>query len=145
MKTLGSSIDDLVVDRVLVDAREALDDVQLLALRNRSNTLGGHVGRDAALVVVAGDVHDEGVAFPTTPGIAVPQAEARPEMRTPVERNDARFVDHLVDDRHVAGTLQDLVPRAVAGREDPARHATRDAPLPRRVKFTQSSWMCASL
>ena len=58
---------------------------------------------------------------------------ARPEMRTPVERNDARFVDHLVDDRDVAGTLQDLVSRAVAGGEYPARHAARDAPLPGRV------------
>src|SRR5688500_17028458 len=33
-----------VVDRVLIDARKALDDVQLFALRNRSHPLGGHVG-----------------------------------------------------------------------------------------------------
>ena len=56
-----------------------------------------------------------------------------PDVRTPVERNDARFVDHLVDDRHVAGALQDLVSGAVPGGEHPARHAARDAPLPRRV------------
>ncbi len=54
-------------------------------------------------------------------------------MRAAFERDDACLVDHLVQDDDVARRLQDAVARPVSGREDAARHAARDAPLPRRV------------
>src|SRR6185369_12604935 len=108
----------VVIDCVLVDARETLDGMQLLALRDGADTLRRDIGRYGPLVVVARDVYDEGVAVPAASGVTVPQTKARTEMRAPVDRNHARFVNHLVS-------------RAVARREDPARHATRNAALPR--------------
>src|SRR5438105_12202054 len=53
-------------------------------------------------------------------------------MSAPVERNHTGFVDHLVDNRYVARALQNLVPGAVTGRENPAWNAARDAALPGR-------------
>src|SRR5437870_3463364 len=53
-------------------------------------------------------------------------------MSAPVERDNTGFVDHLVDNRYVARALQNLVPRAVTGRENPAWDAARDAALPGR-------------
>src|SRR5437899_11778810 len=51
-------------------------------------------------------------------------------MSAPVERDNTGFVDHLVDNRYVARPLQNLVPRAVTRRENPAWDAARDAALP---------------
>src|SRR5437667_4838114 len=51
-------------------------------------------------------------------------------MPASVDRNHAGFVDHLVDNRYVARALQNLVPRAVTRRENPAWDAARDAALP---------------
>src|SRR5437879_13709023 len=53
-------------------------------------------------------------------------------MSAPVERDNTGFVDHLVDNRYVARALQNLVPRAVTRRENPAWDAARDAALPGR-------------
>src|SRR2546426_2875037 len=53
-------------------------------------------------------------------------------MPAPVERDNTGFVDHLVNNRYVARALQNLVPRAVTRRENPARDAARDAALPGR-------------
>ena len=50
-------------------------------------------------------------------------------MRPAVERHDARFVDHLVDERHVPGRLHDLVPVVVATGQDRTDEAARDAAL----------------
>src|SRR5437879_9232499 len=51
-------------------------------------------------------------------------------MSAPVERDNTVFMDHLVDNRYVARPLQNLVPRAVTRRENPAWDAARDAALP---------------
>src|SRR5438094_4061576 len=53
-------------------------------------------------------------------------------MPASVDRNHAGFVDHLVDNRYVAWALQNLVPRAVTRRENPAWDAACDAALPGR-------------
>src|SRR5207247_2481489 len=53
-------------------------------------------------------------------------------MSAPVDRDNTGFVDHLVDNRYVAWALQNLVPRAVTRRENPAWDAARDAALPGR-------------
>ena len=49
------------------------------------------------------------------------------DVRTAVERHDARLVDHLVDDRDVARRLHDLRAVVVDDRQDRAREAARDA------------------
>src|SRR3989442_6180032 len=51
-------------------------------------------------------------------------------MSAPVERDNTGFVDHFIDNRYVARSLQNLVPRAVTRRENPAWDAARDAALP---------------
>ena len=56
-------------------------------------------------------------------------ANRRTRVRPPVERHDARLVDHLVDDRHVAGRLHDRVAVVVAAGQDRSGEAARDAAL----------------
>src|SRR5439155_1775559 len=54
----------LVLDRVGARRREALDDVELLALRDAADAAGCGARRDRSLVVVIRRLHDERVAFP---------------------------------------------------------------------------------
>src|SRR5262249_20184832 len=75
-KDLGVFDNGFVVNGVFVHSSEALDDVQVLALRDRSHTLTRGVGRQVALCVVVGDVDDQGITLPASPRIAVPQANA---------------------------------------------------------------------
>src|SRR3954466_10888790 len=49
---------------------------------------------------------DERVPLPAATRRSHPLTDAA--MRPAVERNDPRVVDHLVDDRHVRGVLDDL-------------------------------------
>ena len=49
------------------------------------------------------------------------------QRRPAVERDDARFVDHLVANDHHAGSLHDLVAVVVDGRQERSHHAARDA------------------
>ena len=79
---------EAIVERVGVDAREALDEVQILA-RSAEVRPVGEVRR----------VDDQRVALPAAARVAHPRAEARGEMRTAVERNDARVVDHLGEEQ----------------------------------------------
>jgi hypothetical protein len=48
-------------------------------------------------------------------------------VRTPVEPDAARLVDHLVPDHHVAGNLEDLGAHVVARRHHRRQHTARDA------------------
>ena len=57
----------------------------------------------------------------------MPLADAVGDVRSLVERDDPRVVDHLGVDDQVLGALQDVVIAVVAGKE--ARHAERDAPF----------------
>ena len=51
------------------------------------------------------------------------------QVRTSVERHDARLVNHLVADDHEPGHLQDLGAAAVDVRKRRAEHAACDAPV----------------
>ena len=74
-----------VVDRVRVDAREPLVDVQ----RRRGDS-------EPRLVVEVGRVDDQRVAFPVAARVAVPLADALPTWRTrAVDRESAARVNHL--------------------------------------------------
>ena len=88
---------ELVEQRVGVQPREALDEVRAGA-RIAERGLGEEVaGRD-----------DQRVALPARARVADPLADARGQMRPAVERDEPCAVDHLVEDRHVAGRLEDL-------------------------------------
>ncbi len=51
-------------------------------------------------------------------------------MRAAIDRDHARFVNHFVEDGHVAGRLHDLIGVVVAGGEHAGGHAARDAAVP---------------
>src|SRR5206468_885702 len=89
--------------------------------------------QDGALRRVVGGLDDERVAFPVTAGIAVPLLNVRRKVRTPVERDDARVVDGLLEDRHVILRLEDL-DVAVVARAEP-RGAKADAALRQATIF----------
>src|SRR5262249_24345757 len=127
---LGIFDDCLVVYGVLVDSRKALDDMQVLALRNRSHPLARGVGRHIALVVVVGDVHDQGITVPASPRIAVPKANARSNIPPPADGVKTGFRDGARDNGEVPRALQTLVPRAIPGGETPAWNTPRDAAFP---------------
>ena len=51
-------------------------------------------------------------------------------MGAPVDGDDARLVNHLVKNNHIAGDLQNLIRVVIAGGEHAAGHAARDAAIP---------------
>ena len=72
---------------------------------------------------------DERVAFPVAAARRPCTCGCVRRVRAAVERDDARFVNHLVADRHVARALHDLVRVAVDGRHHRAGHAAGDAAI----------------
>ena len=86
---------EAVLDRVGVDAREALDQVQLLGGAPELGLLG-EVDR----------VDDQRRAFPVAARVAHPPRH-RP-VRAAVGRHDPRVVDHLADDCGVGARLHEL-------------------------------------
>ena len=121
---------DLVGNRVRVGAREAFDQAQRAAVRDAPDACRRGVGRDPSLVVEVRRLDDQRVAVPAAPRISRPRADARVEVRSSVDGNDPRLMDHLVDNRHVSRRLHNLVGVVVAGRKHSARTA-RDAAIPR--------------
>ena len=99
-----------VVERNIVDAREALDHVQVLvgAADRQHET-------DGAGIDEAPRLDYQGVPFPVAARIAAPLAERK--MRPAVQRDDARFVNHLLVDDHVVRRLEDLDVPVVAARQ----------------------------
>src|SRR5262249_8413307 len=95
------------VKRGGADAREALDEAQVLA-RAPEFALGGEIG----------SLDDQGVSFPPPARIAVPLPDARIEMRWSVNRNDAGVVDHLAQNHDMSRRLKDLIV-AVVTRKHP--------------------------
>src|SRR5438067_1445796 len=86
-----------VEDRVLADAREALDDMQIFA-RTAKHGLASKVG----------GVDNQRVAFPMAYRIADPEANVGREMSTAVQRNDPRVVDLFDKNHHILRGLDDL-------------------------------------
>ena len=120
----------LVVDPVGRRSREALDDLQRRALRDPFHPARRRAGRNPVPVAEVGGLDHQRVAFPAAARVALQQAHRRRQRRTAIQRDDPRVVDHLGVNHDVAGRLDDLVGVVVAGRDDPPRHAARDAPVP---------------
>src|SRR5262245_25003690 len=78
------------------DARVSLDEMQI---RRRSTVV--------VLAVEIRRLDDERVAFPVAAGVADPGANVVVQPRTSVERDDARFMNHLVHDDGGARCLHD--------------------------------------
>ena len=87
---------------------------------------------DARLVGEVRRLDDQRVAFPVPARVAQVLTQALAEMRTPVERNDARVVNHLVGEDEGVGRLQDPIAVAVRNRHHAADDAARDAPIVER-------------
>jgi hypothetical protein len=57
------------------------------------------------------------MALPMTAGVPQPLADVLSGMCTPVKGNDANFVDHLLENRHISRTLQNQEIIVVAARK----------------------------
>src|SRR5262245_30060323 len=88
---------ELVQQRVLVDASETLDEMELVVSPAKTGP-----------AVEVRRVDDERVALPLAARIAQPRPHAGRDVRTAVQRNDPRVVNHLVGDDDVARHLKDL-------------------------------------
>src|SRR5262249_34898059 len=89
---------DFVAERIWSDPREAFDDAQ--GFRGPHEVAGtGEIRR----------VDDEGVAFPSAARVAAQFADARWKVRTPVDRNDASFMNGLEGEHDGPSRLDDLI------------------------------------
>ena len=134
----------LVVDRVGVNERVALDDLQLVAVEDavaRGEGMGRLVLRRRAVphhpgvLGEVGDLDHQRVAFPAPARVAHPEPDVRCYRRAPVDRDVAEQVVPLVEQDHRVGRLQELV-RVVAHRQVAARHGGRQA-LDARIEVLQ--------
>ena len=79
-------------------------------MRSPEITLGRVIGR----------IDDKGVILPVANGVTQPLPDALPNMRAPIQRDDASVVDGLHENRDVVAGLEDLEV-AVVRRLDPWR------------------------
>ena len=93
---------ELVIDRVLIDTRVALGQVQRVA-RTLVVRLRVEVRR----------LHDQRVAFPVATGIAHPLTDGLGQVGAPVQGDDSRLVDQFLEHHDVIGILKDLVIAAI--------------------------------
>src|SRR5688572_7129586 len=113
---------EFVLDRARIGAREALD--QAHAFRRPPETdLVGEVRR----------IDDERRAFPAAARITEPLPDLWSDMRTAVERDDARVVNHLVENHDISRRLENLV--IVVVRTGNHWQPERDAALPEAPVF----------
>src|SRR6266852_6610277 len=70
---------------------------------------------------------DQRVALPAAARVAHVGTDVRTGMGTAVQWYHAGFVDHFLQNRHVAGRLYNLLSVSIDNREYGARHATADA------------------
>ncbi|HIE93004.1 MAG TPA: hypothetical protein EYQ83_09120 [Acidobacteria bacterium] len=68
------------------------------------------------LVAEVGRLDHQRIAVPSSPRVAQPEADVVIDVRAVVERDDPDLVDHLLQNRHVAGRLQDQEVVVVAAR-----------------------------
>src|SRR5882762_7429241 len=103
--------------------RIALDQFQCI-------TRGGAAAIEADSRLVAQKIRcldDQRVLLPVAARIAHVGTDARTRMRTAVHWDHAGFMDHFLQNRHVAGRLHNLLAISIDNREYGARHATADA------------------
>src|SRR5207244_4621329 len=88
---------DFVVDSVRADACKTFDGGQVL-VRSPKVTLGR----------VIGCVDDQSVALPVTDRVTEPLPDVLPDMRAPIQRDDASVMDGLHENGDIVATLEDL-------------------------------------
>jgi hypothetical protein len=86
---------EFVEERVGVGAREAFDKMHVRA-----------GAREARLAFEIRRVNHQGITLPAAARISLPLANV--PMRTPIQGDDAELVDHLVENRHVFRSLEQL-------------------------------------
>ena len=84
-------------DASAIDAGEALDQPQVLAGAS-----------ELLLFVEVGRLDNQGVPLPAASRVTHPLTDGWSDMRPAVKRDDASFTHHLVENRHVLRSLQDL-------------------------------------
>ncbi len=114
-----------VTDRIRAGRGQPLDDSFLIAVgygaRVRADCAELHAGHEI------GGLDDERIAFPMAARHARPVPQRLGRGAAPVERNDARLVDHLHADHDIAGRLEDLDAGIIIARQHAAGQAARDA------------------
>src|SRR5260370_41019704 len=99
--------------------------------RSHEVTLGGEVR----------GVDHQSFAVPSAARVASPLADVLRKMRPPVERNDARFVDHLREKHHVFGSLENLVVTVGSGAEVSAQPRDAESDAANKIgQILRSSW-----
>ena len=125
----------LVIDRVLVGPRHTFRDAKSLTCWSAAT-----VNTDARLVrKKIRRFDDQGIAFPTATGVSHVRENPSTGVRTPVERNNPRFVDHLLKDGHIARPLYDLGSVAIDYGKNGSRQTPRDAADIERVAVPVSA------
>src|SRR5205809_6770174 len=117
---------EFVLKRVRADACEAFDHMQARAGPPEVEFGGKVCGVD-----------NKRVAFPMPAGITHPLADARGDVWAPVERNAAMFVDHLVENRHISSSLDNLHLVVVRARHYGQRACRQNAALRKRPVFVR--------
>src|SRR5438093_11287114 len=84
-------------------------------------------------------VDNKRIAFPMPAGVTQPLADVRGAMWASVEMNDAMFVDHPVDNRHICGTLDNLNIVAAWARKYGHGAGRQNAALRKRPAFVRVS------
>src|SRR5437016_3156413 len=136
----GSRPDRRIVDREFVlkpvcgDACEAFDHMQPRAGPSEVDLRGEVCGVD-----------NKRIAFPMSAGVTQPLAEVLAEMWARVERNDAMFVDHLVENRHVSSGLDNLNIVVVRARKYGQGACRHNAALRKRPVFVRVSTRTSKL
>src|SRR6266849_5935367 len=103
---------ELVLDRVVAGTGEALDQMKMLAGAS-----------EVCLVRKVDGIDDQRIARPVAARVAHPPPDG--SMRTPVHRDDARVMNHLVENHDVVGELDELDVVVVDARQ---HRRTRDRP-----------------
>jgi len=104
---------DLVAKRAIVASREAFRHARSMGRR----------AVDAAVFAEIGRLDDQCGAFPLSARVAHVAQNCRADMRTPIDVNNARLMNHLVADHDDAGRLYDLIAARIADREHRAERA----------------------
>src|SRR2546426_10325822 len=125
---------EFVLKRVCGDASEAFDHMQARAGPPEVELRGKVCGVD-----------NKRIAFPTPAGVPQPLAHVLGEMRPAVERNDAMFVDHLVENRHISRSLDKLNIVVVGARKYGQGASRQNAALRKRSVFVRVSTRTSKL
>ena len=88
---------DFVIQSVRIKARKSFDHMQ---------AVGGTP--EIRFIGEVCCIHDERIAFPVPARVTEPQTHTCVQMWTPVDGNNAGFVDHFIKNDHLPGTLNDL-------------------------------------